>query len=169
MDTFPGTDERIQQVVDGVTAFPGVSAAPHRYGGTEFRLGSREVGHVHRWGAVDVAFTRRLRDAFVEEGWTGPHHVYPDSGWTTFRVVTDGDVARALALLELSYCYHRLTLGDRLRHLPPFAVRDALDRLAPSAGVRAIFAALEGDDESSLDPRDAAPNHGPPRPGDGLA
>jgi hypothetical protein len=27
--------------------------------------------------------------------------------------VSDEDVPRALALLELSYCYHRLALGER--------------------------------------------------------
>jgi len=86
-----------------------------------------------------VAFTRRLRDALVAGGWTGPHHVYPDSGWTTFRLVTDADVERALALVELSYAYHRLTLGDRLGGLPPFDGAATLDRLAPPPAVRSVF------------------------------
>ena len=155
IETFPGTDERVRAVVDGGAGLPGVSAAPHRYGGTEFRLAGREVGHVHRWGAVDVAFTRAIRDALVADSWTGPHHVYPDSGWTTFRLVDDADVARALTLLELSYCYHRLTLGDRAGRAPAFEVDAALDRLGPPPAVRDVLATLRPADVTRLDRRDA--------------
>ena len=30
-----------------VASWPGVTAAPHRFGGVEFRVGRRELGHLH--------------------------------------------------------------------------------------------------------------------------
>lgn len=106
-------EQRVAAVIETVGDWPGISVRPHRYGGTEFRLGPREVGHVHRAGLVDIAFTRRLRDRLVAEGLTNHHHVYPDSGWTTFRLDGDAAVDTALSLLALSYLYHHRSLARR--------------------------------------------------------
>ncbi|MGH2605797.1 MAG: luciferase family protein, partial [Anaerolineales bacterium] len=39
-----GAGEEIRTLV---IEWPGVTAHPHRFGGTEYRLGRREFGHVH--------------------------------------------------------------------------------------------------------------------------
>ncbi len=36
-----------EQITATVTKWEGVSAHPHRFGGTEYVLGRREIGHVH--------------------------------------------------------------------------------------------------------------------------
>src|SRR5205814_5158527 len=36
-----------EAIREAVTSWPGVEAAPHRFGGTEYRYGRRELGHVH--------------------------------------------------------------------------------------------------------------------------
>jgi hypothetical protein len=46
---------------DEVTAWPNVSAHPHRFGGREFLFGSAEVGHTHVGGIVDIPFPRPVR------------------------------------------------------------------------------------------------------------
>lgn len=101
-----------------VSGWPGVSTSPHRFGGIEFTLAGREVGHVHRSGIVDIAFPRRVRDLLVEAGHTGPHHIYPESGWTTFRLADPDAVERATWLLRLSYLYHARAIC-RHPHSPP--------------------------------------------------
>jgi Luciferase len=59
------------------------SAAPPRFGGTEFRLGKRELGHLHGDALVDLPFPRKVRDELVAKGRARPHHVRPASGWVS--------------------------------------------------------------------------------------
>jgi Family of unknown function (DUF5519) len=86
-----------------VTSWPGVSAAPHRFGGVEFRLGRRELGHLHGDRLADLPFPVRVREQLVDEGRVSPHHVLPDSGWVSFRIRGEADVPEAIALFRLNY------------------------------------------------------------------
>lgn len=90
-----------------VADWPGVTVHPHRFGGTEFRLGTAEVGHVHRDGTVDVPFPRTLRDALIAAGRAEHHHSLPESGWTTVRL-TEAGLGGALQVLRLSHARHAL-------------------------------------------------------------
>ena len=82
---------------------PEVSEAEHRFGGIEFRLGRRELGHLHGDRLADLPFPRRIRDELVAAGRAAPHHVLPDSGWVTRRVNGPEDVAAVVELFRLSY------------------------------------------------------------------
>jgi luciferase-like monooxygenase len=86
-----------------VSAWTGVTVHPHRFGGVEFRVGRRELGHVHRNGLVDLPFPVRIREKLVAEGTAEPHHILPDSGWVSFHVRNDADVDRAVELFRLNY------------------------------------------------------------------
>jgi hypothetical protein len=90
-----------QRITAAVSSWPGVEVGPHRFGGVEFRLGRRELGHLHGDRIADLPFPRRLRDELVADGRAGPHHVLPDSGWVTFQIA-DG-VEQAIELFRLSY------------------------------------------------------------------
>lgn len=97
-------------LVAALSGWPGLSLHPHRFGGTEFRLGTAEIGHVHPDGTVDIPFPRPLREALVKQG-AEPHHVLPESGWTTYRLRRHG-LDAATRALRLSY------LRQRTRHDP---------------------------------------------------
>jgi hypothetical protein len=86
-----------------VSRWEGVTASPHRFGGTEFRYGRRELGHVHGDYQADIVFPMEVRDALVEEGRAQPHHILPRSGWITFRFRGEEDVGSAVELFRLSY------------------------------------------------------------------
>ncbi len=86
-----------------VGAWPGVSAHPHRFGGTEYRLGRREIGHVHGERLVDIPFPKRVRDELVTTGEAAAHHVLPESGWVSVYLRGDGDAERAVGLLRRSF------------------------------------------------------------------
>jgi hypothetical protein len=86
-----------------VLTWPGVTGHPHRFGGTEYRLGRREIGHVHGDSLVDVPLPRRLRDELVAGGRVRPHHVLPDSGWVSVPMRSPDDVDVALSVLRQSY------------------------------------------------------------------
>jgi len=92
--------ERIEHEVG---SWDGVTIHQHRYGGVEFRVGRRELGHLHgaRW--VDLRFQKGVRDMLVETGRAQPHHVLPESGWVSKHIRTDDDLAEAIELFRLSY------------------------------------------------------------------
>src|SRR5436305_11523486 len=86
-----------------VLAWTGVSAHPHQFGGTEYRIGNREIGHIHGDDLVDIPLPTRVRDELVAAGRAEPHHILPNSGWITFRLHQPDDVAAAIELFRLSY------------------------------------------------------------------
>lgn len=97
---MPGAQKRI---VDEVTSWEGVTAEPHRLGGTEFRLGRRELGHVHGDYQADIVFPMNVRNRLIEEKKVEPHHIIPESGWITFRFRKEKDVDSAIDLFRLSF------------------------------------------------------------------
>jgi hypothetical protein len=86
-----------------VAGWEGVSVAPHRFGGVEFRLGRRELGHVHRGGLADLPFPVKVREQLVADGKADPHHVLPESGWVSRRIRDRDDVAAVIELFRLNY------------------------------------------------------------------
>ena len=92
-----------EQITTTVGSWPGVETAPHRFGGVEFRLGRRELGHLHGNRIADLPFPRRVRDQLIAEGRAQPHRILPDSGWITFPINAPTDVQDAIQLFRLSY------------------------------------------------------------------
>jgi len=96
----PRAQHKIDAVVGG---WPGVISGPHRFGGTEWRLGKREIGHIHGNEKIDIPFPKRLRDELVAARQVEAHHQQPDSGWVTLPLRTDEDLKWAVVLLRYSY------------------------------------------------------------------
>jgi hypothetical protein len=92
-----------QQIVREVSAWPDVTVGPHRFGGIEFRLGRRELGHLHGSRLADLPFPVRVRERLVAAGEAEPHHIYPESGWVSFYIHDASDVARVVGLFRLNY------------------------------------------------------------------
>jgi hypothetical protein len=86
-----------------VLSWPGVTAEPHRFGGVEFRLGRRELGHLHGDRLADLPFPRAVREQLVSAGQAEPHHILPDSGWVTRRIRSEADVTEVIDLFRLNY------------------------------------------------------------------
>ena len=98
--TVIGAQETITQAV---TSWEGVRAQPHRFGGVEYVMGTREIGHIHGDHLVDIPFPKKVRDALVLAGRAHAHHVLPESGWVSFYLRKPEDVREAIALLAESY------------------------------------------------------------------
>jgi hypothetical protein len=105
--------EASRRIEHEVAGWEGVTAAPHRFGGTEFRLGRRELGHLHGDALADLPFPRRIGERLVETGRAERHHVLPDSGWVTKRIRTDEDVEETIELFRLAY--ERARVADAVR------------------------------------------------------
>lgn len=92
-----------QKIYEAVKRWEEIKDAPHRFGGTEFRVGRREVGHVHGDSLVDIPFPLYVRDEVVKSGEAEPHHILPKSGWVSVFLRKPNDVERAIRLLRRSY------------------------------------------------------------------
>ena len=86
-----------------VERWPGVTVEPHRFGGIEFRVERREIGHLHGDWLADIPFPKTIREELVNAGRAERHHVLPDSGWISRYIRNAEDVADVIALLRLAY------------------------------------------------------------------
>ena len=90
-------------ITETLLLWEGVSTTPHRFGGVEYRLGTREIGHIHGDHLVDISFPKKVRDEIVSGGLAEPHHILPETGWVSFYLRMEGDVQKAVELLRRSY------------------------------------------------------------------
>jgi hypothetical protein len=92
----------IEAVRAAVESWHGITTHTHQFGGVEFRLGRKELGHLH--GSIaDLPFPRRIRDELVAAGRARPHHVLPESGWVTVPMRTVSEVANVIELFRQNY------------------------------------------------------------------
>lgn len=91
------------KVAEAVGQWSGVIVAPHRFGGVEFRVGTREIGHVHVGGVADLLVSVRMRRDLVAAGRAQAHHALPHSGWISFRIRSEHDVPAAIELFRMNY------------------------------------------------------------------
>jgi hypothetical protein len=97
-DEVKGPSDRIRAEV---ASWDGVEVGPHRFGGIVFRLGRRELGHLHGDRIADLPFPRRVRDELIAAGRARPHHFLPESGWVTVSITDHVD--DVIELFRLSY------------------------------------------------------------------
>jgi hypothetical protein len=91
------------QITREVAGWNGVTVAPHRFGGVEFLVGRRELGHLHGDHLADLPFPVRVRERLVQAGKAQPHHILPESGWVSYVIRDASDVPAAIALFRLNY------------------------------------------------------------------
>jgi luciferase-like monooxygenase len=93
-----------ERITAAVASWEGVTIHPDESRRTHYLLGSREIGHVHGDGLVDLPLPTRVRDEVIAAGEARPHHALPpDSDWVTVYLREAEDVERAIALLHRSY------------------------------------------------------------------
>jgi hypothetical protein len=79
---------------------PGMELRMHRFGGVEFTVAGRELGHLHGNGLLDVRVGCKSARALVHAGQAEPHHVLGESAWISFWVQSTEDVPNAVDLLK---------------------------------------------------------------------
>jgi hypothetical protein len=100
------TDARTasQQITDEVTSWPGVTAGPGRRGEFAFRVGHREIGHLHGDHAAHFFFPKALWAELFAQGQVTHHPVFPDKqGPAARRIERDADVRDVIELMRLNY------------------------------------------------------------------
>jgi hypothetical protein len=93
-----------RRITDEVTSWPGVEAGPGRRGEFAFKVGRREIGHLHGDRAAHFGFPKEVGAELREQGRVGPHPVAPDkTAWAARQIESDADVDDVIALMRLNY------------------------------------------------------------------
>jgi hypothetical protein len=93
-----------QVITDEVTSWPGVDAGPGRRGEFAFRLGRRELGHLHGDRAAHFGFPKEVWTELYEQGRIDYHPVFPGRpGFGARRIEDVDDVRDVIALMRLNY------------------------------------------------------------------
>lgn len=98
-----GTLDYSAKIADVLRTWDGLTVVPHRFGGVEFRVDSREIGHIHVGGVADLLVSVRMRRDLVAAGRAQAHHTLPHSGWISFRIRSEHDVPAAIELFRMNY------------------------------------------------------------------
>jgi hypothetical protein len=107
-----------QRITEVVSSWPGVTAGTGRRGEWSFRVGRREIGHLHGDHAAHFSFPRPVWAELVEQGRITDHPVFPGRvGPAARRIEDDADVRDVIELMRLNY--------DRLGAGTPVAERAA--------------------------------------------
>jgi hypothetical protein len=100
-----------KRIADELLSWPGVDAGPHRFGGLEFRVGRRQLGHLHGDETADLPLPRALRDELVAAGKARGHRWRPDSGWVTVAIDSDAGIELTIRLMRRAYDRARARSG----------------------------------------------------------
>jgi hypothetical protein len=94
-----------RQIIEEVASWPGVRAGEGDRGSSvAFRLGRRELGHLHGDRALHTGFPREVWTELWEQGRIDYHPVFPDKPGPAARRIEDaGDVRDVIELLRLNY------------------------------------------------------------------
>lgn len=93
-----------ERITEAVASWPGVQAGPGRRGELAFKLGRREIGHLHGDRAAHFFFPKETWSGLHSQGRIEPHPVFPDrEGPAARRIEGDGDVEDVIALMRLNY------------------------------------------------------------------
>lgn len=87
-----------------VTSWPGVTAGTGRRGEWAFKLGGRELGHLHGDHAAHFFFAEDEWERLYDAGRVGFHPVFPQRrGPAARRIEGPQDVADVIAMMRLNY------------------------------------------------------------------
>jgi hypothetical protein len=94
----------IERVKREILSWSHVTAEQHRFGGIEFRIEKREMGHIQGERVADIPFPMTVRNELVNSGRVTPHHVLPKSGWVSYYIDKgEDDIPAIIELFRLRY------------------------------------------------------------------
>jgi hypothetical protein len=120
----------VEAIKKEVLSWPGVTARAHDFGGTEFRVRSKEIGHIHGNNMVDLPLTPdeakalairrdsgekpigptdKLIETKGKEGSLPSNDTYPECKWINYWIKNDDDRDQVISLFRLQYS--KLTKG----------------------------------------------------------
>jgi hypothetical protein len=104
MSGMQATQSASEAITAEVTSWPGVTAGPGSRGEFSFKVGVREIGHLHGDHAAHFGFPKAIWNELYEAGRIDYHPAFPGkAGWGARRIKGPEDVRDVIALLRLNY------------------------------------------------------------------
>jgi hypothetical protein len=93
-----------EEITEEVTSWPGVEAGYGKRGEFGFRVGRREIGHLHGDHAAHFAFGSEVGAGLKADGRVVDHPVFPGKpGMAARRIEDPDDVREVISLMRLNY------------------------------------------------------------------
>jgi hypothetical protein len=93
-----------EQITAEVTSWPGVTAGPGSRGEFSFKLGRREIGHLHGDRVMHSGFPKQVWKELFEQGRIDYHPVFPGKpGYASRLIESEADIRDVIAMLRLNY------------------------------------------------------------------
>lgn len=93
-----------EQITEEVTSWPGVEAGIGTRGEFGFRLGRKEIGHLHGDRVMHAGFPKAVWQELYDAGGIDYHPVFPGKpGYASRAIESQEDVLDVIALLRLNY------------------------------------------------------------------
>jgi hypothetical protein len=87
-----------------VASWPGVNAGAGERGEFSFKVGRREIGHLHGGRVAHFGFPKAVWHELYDAGRIDYHPVFPGkAGWASRAIRDEDDVRDVIALLRLNY------------------------------------------------------------------
>jgi len=87
-----------------VTSWPGVTAGDGDRGEFGFRVGRREIGHLHGDRVLHIGYPKDVWQELFDAGRIGYHPIFPGKpGFGSRALATDADIEDAIALMRINY------------------------------------------------------------------
>jgi MFS family permease len=99
-----------ENIKQQILSWSGVTSSPFHFGGVEFRVNKRDMGHIHGEKLADLPFPIEIRKDLIASGKALPHIIYPESMWVSYFIRSEEDAPKIVDLFRLQY--------ERLRHKP---------------------------------------------------
>jgi Family of unknown function (DUF5519) len=101
---MPQTQTASEQITEEVTSWPGVTAGYGSRSEFAFRIGRREIGHLHGERVMHCGFPKAVWHELHDAGRIDYHPVFPGTPGYAARAIRDEeDVRDVIALLRLNY------------------------------------------------------------------
>ena len=98
------TQTASQQITDEVASWPGVEAGHGRRGEFAFKVGRREIGHLHGDHAAHFSFPKEVWADLFAQGRIVDHPVFPGRvGPAARRIEDEDDVRDVIRLMRMNY------------------------------------------------------------------
>jgi hypothetical protein len=92
------------RITHEVTSWPGVTAGYGDRSEFSFKVGRKEIGHLHGDHVLHIGFPKAVWHELYAQGRIDYHPVFPGKpGFASRHLASDEDVEDAVALLRLNY------------------------------------------------------------------
>ena len=93
-----------EQITNEVTSWPGVEAGFGARGEFGFRVGRREIGHLHGDHVAHFGFPKDVWQEQFDQGRIDYHPVFPGKpGYGARRIENEEDIGDVIELMRLNY------------------------------------------------------------------